>query len=84
MVRYLPIIVVVLLTIYCVVEVAQARGDAVRVMPRWMWAVAVICAPLVGSVCWLIWGRPTAQSIAAVERRPPSPDDDEDFLRRLR
>ena len=47
--RYLPIIIVALLMIYCVVEVAQAPKFAVRRMPRWAWATAVICLPLAGS-----------------------------------
>ena len=83
--RYLPIIVVVLLMIYCVVEVAQAPPYAVRRMPRWLWAVAVICLPLVGALFWLFLGRPNAESLGT--KRPPkpprAPDDDVDFLRGL-
>src|SRR5206468_6908039 len=81
--RYLPIIIVALLTIYCVVEVAQAEPYAVRRMPRWLWATFIICVPLVGAACWLVFGRPTAESRG--ERpgkgRPKAPDDDVDFLR---
>ena len=82
--RYLPIIIVALLMIYCVVEVAQAPPYAVRRMPRWLWAVAVICLPLVGAVSWLFLGRPNAESLDQRGRRPPlAPDDDVDFLRGL-
>ena len=82
--RYLPIIMVALLTIYCVVEVAQALPYAVRRMPRWLWATVVICLPLAGSICWLIFGRPNAQSRGGKEpARPRTPDDDPDFLRGL-
>ena len=83
--RYLPIIIVVLLTIYCVVEAAQAPPFAVRRMPRWLWATAIICIPLAGAVCWLLLGRPTADSIGTRKRsfRPSAPDDDVDFLRGL-
>ena len=84
--RYLPIIIVALLMIYCVVEVAQAPRFAVRRMPRWAWATAVICLPLAGSVCWLLLGRPNAESRGkkkAEPRRPAAPDDDPDFLRGL-
>lgn len=85
MARVLLIAMVVLLTIYCVVEVAQSNGDEVRNAPRWLWAVAVICLPVVGPVAWLLIGRPTALSKheADRERHPQSPDDDEDFLRNL-
>lgn len=84
MLRVLLIVAVVMLTVYCVVEVAQARGLAVRAMPRWLWAFAVICLPVLGPVCWLFFGRPTAAT--DTRRRSPrrAPDDDEDFLRGLR
>ncbi len=83
--RYLPIIIVALLMIYCVVEVAQAAPLTVRRMPRWLWAVAIICLPLVGAVSWLLLGRPNAESrgLRKPRPRPSAPDDDIDFLRGL-
>lgn len=84
--RYLPLIIVALLTIYCVVEVAQAEPYAVRTMPRWLWAVVVICLPLAGALCWLFFGRPTAETrgnAPRVHQPPKAPDDDIDFLRGL-
>lgn len=83
--RYLPIIIVALLTIYCVVEVAQAPTYAVRKMPRWLWATAVICLPLAGALCWLFLGRPNAESLGTRKKleHPRAPDDDVDFLRGL-
>ncbi len=82
MLRVLIIIAVVMLTVYCVVEVAQAQGYRVRTMPRWLWAFAVICLPVVGPVCWLFFGRPVKQS-GSSPRSQKAPDDDEDFLRGL-
>jgi hypothetical protein len=83
--RFLPLIIVALLIVFCVVEVAQAPRFAVRRMPRWLWATAIICLPLAGSVCWLFLGRPNAQSLGKRSRnlRPTAPDDDVDFLRGL-
>ncbi|MEZ5087099.1 MAG: PLD nuclease N-terminal domain-containing protein [Tessaracoccus sp.] len=80
MARVLLILAVVMLTIYCTVEVAQSRKYAVRAMPKWLWAVAVIAVPVIGPVCWLLAGRP-------VRETPPggrAPDDDDDFLSGLR
>lgn len=82
MIRYLPLIVIVMLMIYCVVEVAQAPGDAIRRMPKWMWAVVVICLPLAGSLLWLTLGRPNRESLGA-DNPAVGPDDDPDFLRKL-
>lgn len=76
----LLIVAVVMLTIYCVVELAQARGNRVRAMPRWLWLFTVICVPVVGPMAWLLAGRPSNQS----RPRPLRPDDDDDFLRGLR
>jgi hypothetical protein len=54
-------------------------------MPRWLWATAIICVPLVGAVSWLLLGRPNAESLGTRKRpgRPKAPDDDVDFLRGL-
>jgi len=86
MLRFLLLAIVALLVIYCVVEVAQADRFAVRRAPRWLWATAIICLPLAGAVCWLFFGRPTAESSGRRKRsnfRPSAPDDDVDFLRGL-
>lgn len=83
MLRVLIIIAVVMLTVYCVVDVAQSRGARVRAMPRWLWAFAVICVPVVGPFAWLFLGRPAAGR-QQPPRPPQAPDDDEDFLRGLR
>ena len=56
--RILPVLIVALLVIYCVVEVAQADPDRVRLMPRWLWAVLVIALPGLGALAWLLLGRP--------------------------
>lgn len=73
-----------LLAIYCVVEVAQAPTYAVRRMPRWLWATAIICLPMFGPLGWLFLGRPNRESRSEPVHRPPkAPDDDNDFLRGL-
>ena len=80
--RVLPVVIVVMLMIYAVVEVAQADPVRVRVMPRWLWAVAIIVLPGFGAVCWLLFGRPT-KAPRNRPRPPRAPDDDPDFLRNL-
>lgn len=85
MARIMPFALWALLTIYCVVEVAQAKPFAVRRMPRWLWATAIISIPIAGAACWLLLGRPSAESSGKRKRnlRPSAPDDDVDFLRGL-
>jgi len=83
--RVLPIIVLIALTVYCTVEVAQARTLDVRYMPKWLWAVVVIGIPLVGPLAWLLFGRPLSrpQHPSGAARPTAPPDDNPDFLRRL-
>lgn len=81
MARVLLILAVVMLTIYCTVEVAQSRKYDVRVMPKWLWAFAVIAVPVIGPICWLLAGRPVRSGPHDGYR---APDDDDDFLRGLR
>ena len=80
MLRVLSIIAIVMLTIYCVVELAQTKGTRVRAMPRWLWLFVVVCVPVIGPFVWLCAGRPTSRP----RPRQLGPDDDEDFLRGLR
>ena len=80
MLRVLLFVAVVMLTIYCVVELAQTKGVRVRAMPRWLWLFVVICVPVIGPFAWLLAGRPAPRP----RPRPLAPDDDEDFLRGLR
>ena len=80
MLKVLLIVAVVMLTIYCVVELAQTKGTRVRAMPRWLWLFVVICVPVIGPFAWLLAGRPAPRP----RPRPLAPDDDEDFLRGLR
>lgn len=79
--RVVPAVLLALLIIYCLVEVAQAKSDAVRLLPRWLWVVLIIALPGLGALGWLVLGRPTR--VRPPERRPPAPDDDPDFLRGL-
>lgn len=85
--RVIPVIVLIALTLYCTIEVAQARPWEVRRMPKWLWAVVVIGLPGLGPLTWLIFGRPlgprrgTAGGGGIPPPRPP--DDNPDWLRGL-
>ena len=89
--------VVFVLWVYCVIDVISRRPDAVRHLPKIGWLVLVLLFPLVGSVAWLVAGRPRRQP-RAFERPAPefpeydrpgraaatSSESDEEFLRRCR
>ncbi|MFD2083005.1 PLD nuclease N-terminal domain-containing protein [Actinopolymorpha cephalotaxi] len=83
----LPVLIALVLLVYCLVDLAQSRSDRVRAMPRWAWALVVTFLPYAGPVGWLTLGRPAeggSSSRPAVRSgRPPAPDDDPEFLARL-
>ena len=85
MLRYLPVLLSLGLTIYCVVDAIQTEDEAVRNLPKLAWLGLILLAPLVGPVAWLIAGRPRTVAIrpATPPRRPRGPDDDPDFLKGL-
>ena len=80
-------ILVVVLTIYCWVEIVMSDPRQVRQLPRGLWAVIVI-APVIGPFMWLVYGRPNGSAPRPVTPRPKprvvAPDDDPDFLRSLK
>lgn len=99
MLRFLPAVVAFVLWVYCLVDVIGARDARVRNLPKVAWIVIVLLFPLVGSVAWLVAGRPariappTRQQGAAPGfpeyERPgrfaaADPAKDEEFLRRIR
>jgi Phospholipase_D-nuclease N-terminal len=85
MLRYLPIILVVVLDIYCLVDIVVSRPEPARSLPRALWALLVL-VPFAGAAGWLWLGRPDGTQPAQVVRRGRTfvaPDDDVEFLRRL-
>lgn len=54
---YLGLIIMVL-WVFCLVDVITAEDGAVRHLPKMMWLLLVIFIPLAGSIVWLLVGRP--------------------------
>ena len=54
----LPFVMVLALIIFCLIDVIQTPEDGVRNLPKWGWIVLIIIVPLIGSVAWLVAGRP--------------------------
>lgn len=99
MLRLLPPLLILILWIYCLVDVITAREDGVRNLAKTWWLLIVFLFPLVGSIAWFIAGRPVAErpltrdqgaapGFPEYERRgrfaSADPEKDEDFLRKVR
>jgi hypothetical protein len=78
------------LWIYCILDVVSTQEGLTRNLPKMVWLLLVIFLPLVGSVVWLVAGRPEKAGFrpGATEYRKPlraiaAPDDDPQFLAQL-
>lgn len=85
--RFLPVILLVVLAIYCWIELAQSDARDVRQLPRGMWALLIL-VPLIGPIGWLVYGRPNGDEAppppVRQRQRQVAPDDDPEFLRNLK
>lgn len=82
--RVLLVLAIVAITVYALVEAVETPPHRTRLMPRWLWFVAIVALPVIGPAGWFALGRPTRGTLRGRGGRPPiAPDDDPDFLRRL-
>ncbi|WP_028637752.1 PLDc N-terminal domain-containing protein [Nocardioides sp. URHA0032] len=88
------------LWVFCLVDAIGSPADRVRNLPKAAWIIIVLLFPFVGSIAWLVAGRPDdgAARRSAYERQQPSfpeydrpgraaavdPEKDEEFLRQVR
>lgn len=80
-------ILLVVLAIYCWVEIALSDPTQIRQLSKGLW-VLIVLAPLVGPLGWLVYGRPNGSEVRQPTPKPRprmvAPDDDPDFLRSLK
>ncbi len=97
--RYLlfAIAITAVFTIFTTVFAISADAKQVRLLPKWVWVAICLLVPILGGILYITLGRPTPGSYGSPTSRgsnsgPGSttrtstiaPDDDPDFLRRLR
>ena len=86
MARVLLVLAILAATIFCVIDCIKSEEHEVRNLPKIVWVLLILIAPIVGSAAWFIAGRPrrerqvTGPPRVAPPRRPSGPDDDPMFL----
>jgi hypothetical protein len=86
MLRVLPTLLLLVLTIYALVECIQTEPSRQRNLPKALWLLLILVLPLLGPIAWFLAGRPGPAGRGPGTNRPPyprGPDDDPDFLRNL-
>lgn len=80
-------LMVLALWVYCILDVIATDDSAVRNLPKMLWLFVVIFIPTVGSVAWLILGRPQGtkfgprDTATRSEHRGDTPDRPQRSLR---
>jgi hypothetical protein len=86
------------LWLYCLIDAITSKEGDVRNLPKLGWIFIVLLFPFVGSIAWLVAGRPQRDRPRRFERTVPefpeydrpgraaatSVESDEEFLRRCR
>ncbi|MFT4010415.1 MAG: PLD nuclease N-terminal domain-containing protein [Nocardioidaceae bacterium] len=82
------------LCIYCVIEAIMTDTALVRNLPKAVWILLILFFPLVGSIAWLVAGRPATRTDPPASAFPEydrpgraagvTQESDEEFLRRTR
>lgn len=82
--RALPLILLVALTVFAIVEAVMTPKQ--QLSGKGWWVVAIVLLPLVGPLAWLAVGRRARRASGGGSSGPVppiAPDDDPDFLRGL-
>ena len=64
-------LVPLVLTIFCLVDAISSREGDVRHLPKLWWILLILFFPVVGSIAWLVAGRPAAAAPRRRERTAP-------------
>src|ERR1041385_7421997 len=86
-------IALLFLWIFCIFDVISSEPELVRNLPKLVWLLIVIIVPDVGSIAWLILGRPRGAALAPgatwrptrAQRTPGpvGPEDSPHFLKSI-
>ncbi len=58
MIRTLPVLLSLALTVYCVIDAIQTDEVVMRNLPKLPWILIILLFPVIGPVAWLVAGRP--------------------------
>ncbi|MDH6545056.1 PLD nuclease N-terminal domain-containing protein [Streptomyces sp. SPB4] len=86
MLRYLPFLLIIALTIYTFIDCLNTPEEEVKHLPKVVWVIIILVFSIVGPVVWLFAGK---KRVGAGGGRPGrtqwvAPDDNPEFLKSLR
>ncbi|MBT2543768.1 PLDc_N domain-containing protein [Streptomyces sp. ISL-44] len=86
MLRYLPFLLILALTIYAFIDCLNTPEEEVKHLPKVVWVIIILLFSIVGPVVWLFAGKQRAAAGGGRARRAQwvAPDDNPEFLKSLR
>lgn len=72
MLRALPVIASIALSVYALADAIQTEPDRVRGIPKWAWIVLIVLVPWVAPITWLLIGKERTPLGPAVGTRSAS------------
>ncbi|MFI5621522.1 PLD nuclease N-terminal domain-containing protein [Streptomyces sp. NPDC051567] len=86
MLRYLPFLLIIALTIYTFIDCLNTPEEEVKHLPKVVWVLIILLFSIVGPAVWLFAGKKRAATAGGRARRTQwvAPDDNPEFLRSLR
>ncbi|WP_328300198.1 PLD nuclease N-terminal domain-containing protein [Streptomyces sp. NBC_00435] len=90
MLRYLPFLLIIALTIYAFIDCLNTPEEEVKHLPKVVWVLIILLFSIVGPVVWLFAGKKRVAGVGGAgggrARRTQwvAPDDNPEFLKSLR
>ncbi|WP_392891187.1 PLD nuclease N-terminal domain-containing protein [Streptomyces sp. LN699] len=85
MLRYLPFLLLIALTVYAFIDCLNTPEEEVKHLQKVVWVLIVLVFPIVGAIVWLYSGKKRQASAGRAGRtRWVAPDDNPEFLNSLR
>ncbi|MCY0945271.1 PLD nuclease N-terminal domain-containing protein [Streptomyces antarcticus] len=92
MLRYLPFLLIIALTIYTFIDCLNTPEEEVKHLPKVVWVIIILLFSIVGPVVWLVAGKKRSAvgggggfgGGRARRAQWVAPDDNPEFLKSLR
>lgn len=90
MLRYLPFLLIIALTIYTFIDCLNTPEEEVKHLPKVVWVLIILLFSIVGPIVWLFAGKKRVPGGGGGGRPRPgrrtwvAPDDNPEFLKSLR
>lgn len=82
MLRVLIAVAIFVFMLYCLVEAWNSPPGEARGLSKGWWMLIILFFPVLGGIAWLTIGRPLPDKVGPAVQG--APDDDAEFLHRLR